>query len=105
MLLLNLFLALAWVAFTGQLTPINFVFGFGVGYFCCCGWPAGRPENRAISKKSGRLSALRAFLSGNLVLANLRVTYEILTPPHTMRPGGSGRAAGGDFAGGDHAAG
>ena len=32
MLLLNLFLALAWVALTGQLTPMNFVFGFTVGY-------------------------------------------------------------------------
>ena len=32
MLLLNVLLALAWVALTGQLSPINFGFGFAVGF-------------------------------------------------------------------------
>lgn len=85
MLLLNVLLALAWVALTGQLTPINFGFGFVVGYLLL--WLARRAAGQSnYFKKVGQIIRFAGFFIWQLVLANLRVTYEILTPAHTMRP-------------------
>jgi multicomponent Na+:H+ antiporter subunit E len=85
MLLLNVLLALAWVALTGQLTPINFGFGFVVGYLLL--WLARRAAGQSnYFKKVWQIIRFASFFAWQLVLANLRVTYEILTPSHTMRP-------------------
>jgi multicomponent Na+:H+ antiporter subunit E len=85
MLLLNLLLALAWVALTGQLTPINFGFGFALGYLLL--WLGRRVTGESIYfRKVWQVTRFAAFFIWQLVLANLRVTYEILTPAHTMRP-------------------
>ena len=85
MLLLNVLLALAWVALTGQLTPLNFGFGFAVGYLLL--WLVGRNGPQvAYFRKVWQIIRFSAFFLWQLILANLRVTYEILTPPHTMRP-------------------
>lgn len=85
MLLLNLLLALAWVALTGQLTPINFGFGFAVGFVLL--WLARRAAGESnYFKKVWQVVRFTGFFIWQLVLANLRVTYEILTPAHTMRP-------------------
>lgn len=85
MLLLNVLLALAWVALTGQLTPLNFAFGFGLGYALL--WLARRPTGETTYFiKVWRVLKFAAFFGWQLVLANLRVTVEILTPAHTMRP-------------------
>ena len=85
MLLLNLLLALAWVALTGQLTPINFGFGLVVGYLLL--WLARRPAGESnYFRKLWQVVRFAGFFIWQLVLANLRVTYEILTPAHTMRP-------------------
>lgn len=85
MLLLNVLLALAWVALTGQLTPINFGFGFAVGYLLL--WLARRATGESTYfKKVWQVIRFTGFFTWQLVLANLRVTVEILTRPHTMRP-------------------
>jgi len=85
MLLLNVLLALAWVALTGQLTPINFVFGFAVGYLLL--WLAHRAAGESsYFEKVGQVIRFTGFFIWQLIVANLRVTYEILTPTHTMRP-------------------
>lgn len=85
MLLVNLLLALAWVALTGQLTPINFGFGFAVGYLLL--WLARRAAGESTYfKKVWLVIKFGGFFIWQLVLANLRVAYEILTPAHTMRP-------------------
>ena len=85
MLLLNILLALAWVALTGQLTPINFGFGFVLSYLLL--WLARRVAGESIYfRKVWQVVSFAGFFIWQLVLANLRVTYEILTPTHTMRP-------------------
>ena len=85
MLLLNLLLALAWVALTGQLTPINFGFGFAVGFLLL--WLARRAAGESsYFAKVGQVIRFAGFFIWQLVVANLRVTVEILTPAHTMRP-------------------
>ncbi len=85
MLLLNLLLALAWVALTGQLTPINFGFGFVLGYLLL--WLIHHAAGESTYfRKVWRVIRFAGFFIWQLLLANLRVTYEILTPSHTMRP-------------------
>ena len=85
MLLLNVLLALAWVALTGQLTPINFGFGFVIGDLLL--WLARRATGESnYFRKVWQVIKFIGFFIWQLVVANLRVTYEILTPTHTMRP-------------------
>lgn len=85
MLLLNILLALAWVALTGQLTPLNFGFGFAVGYLLL--WLGRRAVGpSSYFKKVWLVMRFAGYFLWQLVLSNLRVTYEILTPAHTMRP-------------------
>lgn len=85
MLLLNILLALAWVALTGQLTPLNFGFGFTVGYLLL--WLGRRAVGQtSYFKKVWLVIRFAGYFLWQLVLSNLRVTTEILTPAHTMRP-------------------
>ena len=85
MLLLNVLLALAWVALTGQLTPINFGFGFALGFLLLVLARRTAGESNYF-KKVWLVIRFTGFFVWQLVLANLRVTVEILTPTHTMRP-------------------
>ncbi|MEW6299667.1 MAG: Na+/H+ antiporter subunit E [Thermodesulfobacteriota bacterium] len=86
MLLLNVLLALAWVALTGQFTPTNLMVGFALGSLLI--WltqgPAGSVQYFV---KVRRVCTFAAFFVWELIKANLRVTYEVLTPRHYMRPG------------------
>lgn len=86
MLLLNVLLALAWVALTGQFTPANLLFGFALGYVML--WVAqrgGRPQGYFV--KVWQVSGFAAFFLWEMIKANLQVTYHILAPYRQMRPG------------------
>jgi multicomponent Na+:H+ antiporter subunit E len=86
MLLLNVLLALAWVALTGQFTPANLGVGFALGYLIM--WLV--PSFTAASSyfvKVRQVVDFVAFFVWELILASLRVTYEVLTLRHYMRPG------------------
>jgi multicomponent Na+:H+ antiporter subunit E len=85
-LLLNLFLALAWLALTGNFTPINFISGFLLGYLVL--WVIRRSgESREYFAKVPQTIGFVAFFIKELVIANIRVAYDVLTPRHRMRPG------------------
>ena len=93
MLLFNILLALAWVALTGQLTPMNFGFGFAVGFLLL--WVISRhTEQATYFRKVWQIIRFAGFFIWQLILANLRVTYEILTPApyHAPRSGGCTRS-------------
>ncbi len=86
MFLLNILLALAWTALTGQFDPVNFMSGFILGYLAL--WLVQRvvgPSN--YFKKVYQVISFVLFFVVALVQANLRVAYEVLTLAHTMRPG------------------
>jgi multicomponent Na+:H+ antiporter subunit E len=86
MFLLNILLALAWTALTGQFDPINFLSGFILGYLVL--WLVQRvagPSN--YFKKVYQIISFALFFVVALIRANLRVAYEVITPPHTMQPG------------------
>lgn len=87
MLLLNILLALAWLALTGQFTPTNLVIGLGLGYVLL--WLTRQTSQQPSNyfNKVRQVVGFTLFFLWELILANLRVAYDILTPRHHMRPG------------------
>jgi multicomponent Na+:H+ antiporter subunit E len=86
MLLWNLMLALTWAVATGLFTLANFVVGFLLGFLVLV---AGRrvmgPSH--YYRKVPQVAAFAAFYLKEMLLANLRVAYDVVTPTHYMRPG------------------
>lgn len=87
MFLLNLLLALAWTALTGQFTAFNLIVGFFLAYLIL--WLVRRQAEERLNyfKKVRQVIGFVGFFIWQLVKANLRVAYEVVTPPHTMIPG------------------
>jgi multicomponent Na+:H+ antiporter subunit E len=82
----NLLLALAWTAATGQFTVANLLLGFGMGFAAL--WLVRRTlgPTRYFAKVPQSLR-FALFYLWQLLLANLRVAYDIVTPTHYMKPG------------------
>ncbi len=85
-LLWNLLLALTWVAATGVFSFNNLLVGFILGglVLYASRRVVGAPR---YFNKIGKVIGLLAFFVWELVLANLRVAHDVLTPRHYMRPG------------------
>ncbi len=83
--LLNIGLALIWAILTGLFSPANLAAGFILGYFVL-------RAARRIMKPSQYFNTLPNFFEfagyfiWELILANLRLAYDVLTPRHRMRP-------------------
>jgi multicomponent Na+:H+ antiporter subunit E len=86
MFLVNILLALAWAALTGQFTPINLAFGFLLGYLTL--WLAGPLTGSSnYPAKLPRVIRLVVFFVWELILANLRVAMSVLSPIDSLKPG------------------
>jgi multicomponent Na+:H+ antiporter subunit E len=86
MFLLNVLLALAWVALTEQFTPVNFAIGFGLGYLML--WLAQRTTGALnYFVKVPQVIRLALFFLWELILANLRAAFSVLAPRNRLRPG------------------
>lgn len=84
--LLNVLLALAWVALTGQFSASNFAFGFALGYVLL--WLAHRIVGPSTYfGRAGRLIAFMLFFIWQMTKANLEVAYKVLSPRYRLRPG------------------
>lgn len=84
--LLNLFLAAGFCAILGQLNLGGFVAGLAIGYLAL--WvtrPLYGPS--AYFVRVGRILRLTAYFIGQLLVSNLRVLWDIVTPRPTSRPG------------------
>jgi multicomponent Na+:H+ antiporter subunit E len=86
-LALNLFLAVTWVALTGEYTPSNLAAGFVLGYLLLLLFRDTLLPEAGYFGKVWQTLYFTAFFLWELVLANLRVAWEILTPGNKMRPG------------------
>ena len=85
-LLLNLTLSLAWAFAAGDLTAGRLAQGFALGYVALA--LTGRAIGAGVYlRKSIALAKLVAYFLKDLVTANLRVAFDIVTPHHYMRPG------------------
>ncbi len=82
----NLALALAWVAVTGDLTGSNLMLGFGIGFLVLF-FTAPIIGIPAYVRKVVQVLNLALFFIWELVLSNLRVALEVLTPGYQLRPG------------------
>jgi len=81
----NIGLALIWAILTGRFNPANLAFGFVLGYL-------GLSAVRRVLKPSEYFRTLprcfefAGYFVWELMLANWRLAYDILTPRHRMRP-------------------
>jgi multicomponent Na+:H+ antiporter subunit E len=83
---LNILLAIAWTALTGRFTPINLILGFVLGYAAL--WLTQRSEER--THYFGRVRRIIGFLfffMWEVIKANLRVAYDVLSPKQKITPG------------------
>ena len=81
----NLMLALAWVAMTGGFTPMNFVLGFLLGYVILV-FSQRVLGSTSYFVKGIQVVSFAVFFARELILANLRVAYDVITPGYHIRP-------------------
>jgi multicomponent Na+:H+ antiporter subunit E len=81
----NLMLSLVWIAMTGGFTPLNFALGFVLGYVILV-FSQRVLGSTSYFVKGAQLLSFAGFFARELVLANLRVAYDVVTPGFHMRP-------------------
>ncbi len=85
-LLLNLVLALTWGAMTGSFAVENLVIGYLIGFLVL--YVAQRREGRTpYARRVVEVLKFIGFYLWELLLANLRVAHDVLTPRRLSRPG------------------
>lgn len=85
-ILMNLLLALAWVALTGEFNFSNFFFGYVLS-FAIMLLTSRTPESRKYYTRIPKVVAFVFFFLYELLKANLHVAYDVVTPTFYMRPG------------------
>ena len=84
--LLNIFLALGFNAVLGRLDLSGFIAGFVIGYFAL--WLS-KPlygKTRYFERLPGVLGLITFFLK-ELLISNIKVLWDVITPQHISRPG------------------
>lgn len=82
----NVFLAAVWALALGDFSAANLAVGFVLGYLIL--WLArGVLPSGSYCARVPRLIEFVLYFLWELLLANLRVAYDVLTPTHHMRPG------------------
>jgi multicomponent Na+:H+ antiporter subunit E len=84
-LLWNILLAILWLLATGQFTPTNMVAGYVLGFLVL--WFARRALGPArYFARMWRSLLLLVYFLKELVIANFRVAYDVISPTYRMRP-------------------
>lgn len=83
----NLLLTLAWVVLTGDFSGLNLLAGLVFGYLALALIQSQVPGLAGYAQRVPRLVLFVGFFIKELVKANLRVAFDIVTPPWHMRPG------------------
>lgn len=82
----NVFLALIWALASGKMSLLNLLLGFVLGYVVL--WfvqPLMRPSR--YFQRPPVAARFTGFFLWQLLLSNLRVAYDVITPHLYMRPG------------------
>ncbi|WP_111641136.1 Na+/H+ antiporter subunit E [Marinimicrobium alkaliphilum] len=83
----NLTLALAWIALTGSFSGLNFVLGFAISYLFLAVIQSQVPVLRGYAQRVPLFVLFLLFFVKELVKANYKVAFDVLTPPWHMKPG------------------
>ncbi len=87
MFLLNVLLAIAWSALTGQFTPLDLAFGFVLGYGIL--WVLRRQlRGERYFVKAPQIVRFVVYVLWEIILANINVARVVLlTPKEQIKPG------------------
>jgi multicomponent Na+:H+ antiporter subunit E len=84
----NVVLALAWAALHGEFSLLSLSVGFVIGYgLLALLAKGGLVEQTPYTARVGRALGFIFYFLWELVLANVRIAYDVLTPKHHMQPG------------------
>lgn len=86
-LIWNLALMLIWVALTGSFSGLNMFLGFVIGYIVMGVALRDKPEFNAYLGRVPKFIGFIGFFFWELLVSNLKVAYDVLTPTHHMCPG------------------
>jgi multicomponent Na+:H+ antiporter subunit E len=86
MLLGSILLAFAWAALRGEVTPLNLLVGYGLGYAVLALLEKGGVLPSSFQTKVGRILSLAGFFVWELMVANVRVAADVLRPHTSIRP-------------------
>lgn len=82
----NILLALTWALMNGRITLSNLLVGFFLGYFALMLFQSGK-ESSNYFKKVRQILAFFFWFFKELILSNLQVAHDVVTPTHYSRPG------------------
>lgn len=83
----NVLLAMIWVALTGSFSVGNMLLGFFFSYGVLSLMQNAVPALKGYSQRLPRLIRFAVFFSKELLIANLKVAYDVATPVWYMKPG------------------
>ncbi len=83
----NISLAIAWVTLSGNFSGLNLLLGFALGYAALAILERELPVLRGYSRRIPRFFMFLLFFIKELLKANLKVAFDVLTPPWHMQPG------------------
>jgi multicomponent Na+:H+ antiporter subunit E len=86
MLLGSILLALAWAALRGEISLLNLITGWLIGYIILALLAKGGVMPSTLATRTVRAIGLAAFFARELLLANLRVALDVLRPGHRIEP-------------------
>lgn len=83
--ILNIILAFTWMFLNGDLDFLNFVEGFVIGFMILLMSTYAEASRQYFIKFYKAISFIIYFIY-ELILANLKVAYDVITPRHRMNP-------------------
>jgi multicomponent Na+:H+ antiporter subunit E len=86
MFLWNLLIAILWASLSGELSLLNLLIGFALG-FGALSWVRSAAGHPRYAIRLLNVLRLVALLAWELLVSTLRVAYDVITPRHRSRPG------------------
>jgi multicomponent Na+:H+ antiporter subunit E len=84
---LNILLAIAWAALTGNITLGGLAVGFVLGSGCLWLTRSLFPGSESYFRRSGKWAKLIVLFLYELIVSSVQVVWDVLTPQQKSRPG------------------